>query len=53
VVTDGGSRRDARGRAGDEADAVGQGAGSRDGRKPSPLDLPPTERKRGDGELVN
>ncbi|HEY6013969.1 MAG TPA: AAA family ATPase, partial [Candidatus Limnocylindrales bacterium] len=50
VVTDGSSRRDARGRAGEDADAVASGAG---GRKPSPLDLPPTERKRGDGELVN
>jgi ATP-dependent Clp protease ATP-binding subunit ClpB len=49
VVTDGSARRDAR-RSVDDADAVG----ARAGRKPSPLDLPPTtERKPGDGELVN
>jgi ATP-dependent Clp protease ATP-binding subunit ClpB len=49
VVTDGSVRRDAR-------TPVGAGAGGRDGNKePSPLDLPPTERKRPrpDGELVN
>jgi hypothetical protein len=47
VVADGG-RRDARSRPG-ESDAVGAGAAAR----PSPLDLPPTRRKRDDGELVN
>ena len=52
-MTEGGSRRDARGRAGEEADAVGQATSSRGARKPGPLDLPTTERKRGDGELVN
>jgi ATP-dependent Clp protease ATP-binding subunit ClpB len=49
VVTDGGARRDARGRSVDEAVAAGAGGI----RKPGPLDLPPTEQKRGDGELVN
>jgi hypothetical protein len=53
VVSEGGATRDARGRAGDEADAVGQAARSGGGRRPSPLDLPQTERKRGDGELIN
>jgi ATP-dependent Clp protease ATP-binding subunit ClpB len=52
VVSEGGSRRDARGRAGDESEAVGQPARS-GGRRTSPLDLPETERKRGDGELIN
>ncbi len=53
VVTDSSSRRDARGRAGNDADTAGSAAGSRDSRTPGPLDLPSTERKRGDGELVN
>jgi hypothetical protein len=53
VVTDGGSRRDARGRPSDDAEVVGPAGGTRGGRKPGPLDLPATERKRGDGELVN
>jgi ATP-dependent Clp protease ATP-binding subunit ClpA len=48
VVSEGGARRDARRRGGEEA-AVGAGAGG----KGSPFDLPPTERKRDDGELVN
>jgi hypothetical protein len=47
VVADEG-RRDARTRS-DEADAVGATTGAR----PSPLDLPPTRRKRDDGDLVN
>ncbi len=51
VVTEGGVRRDARRHSGDEP-ASPLGAGS--GRASSVLDLPPTtERKRGDGELVN
>ncbi len=45
VVADG-QRRDARSRPGDDPVGVGTGASS-------PLDLPPTRRKRGDGELVN
>ncbi|HKB27728.1 MAG TPA: AAA family ATPase, partial [Candidatus Limnocylindrales bacterium] len=53
VVTDGTGRRDARGRSGDEAEAVGQGSRSGGGRKSGPLDLPATERKRTDGELIN
>jgi ATP-dependent Clp protease ATP-binding subunit ClpB len=53
TVVSEGSRRDARGRPGDEAEAVGQAARSAGGRQSSPLDLPPTERKRGDGELIN
>ena len=44
------ARRDARRSAAEEA-AVGAGAGG--GRPASPLDLPPTRRKRDDGELVN
>jgi ATP-dependent Clp protease ATP-binding subunit ClpB len=48
VVADG-SRRDARTRA-DEREAAGVGSGA---RSASPLDLPPTRRKRGDDELVN
>ncbi|MFL5685885.1 MAG: ATP-dependent chaperone ClpB [Chloroflexota bacterium] len=48
VVTDA-TRRDARSTPADDA-AVGAATGSRPG---SPLDLPPTRRKRGDGELVN
>ena len=52
-MTDSSSRRDARGRAGNDADTAGSAAGSRDSRTPGPLDLPSTERKRGDGELVN
>ena len=46
VVSDGG-RRDARTR---DQEPVGATAGDRPG---SPLDLPPTRRKRDDGELVN
>jgi hypothetical protein len=47
-VTEGGSRRDARSRADElETAGVGNRAGS------SPLDLPPTRRKRSDGDLVN
>jgi ATP-dependent Clp protease ATP-binding subunit ClpB len=53
LVTDGTSRRDARGRAANDADTVGAATGSSGTRRRSPLDLPPTERKRGDGELVN
>ena len=55
VVTDGTARRDARGRAEDDQPLAGQpaGAGSRGRRQSSPLDMPPTERKRGDGELIN
>ena len=41
------TKRDARRTAVEEA-AVGAGAG-----RSSPLDLPPTRRKRDDGELVN
>ena len=52
VVSEGGSRRDARGRPGDESEAVGQPARS-GSRRTSPLDLPETERKRGEGELIN
>ncbi len=49
VVSEGGSRRDARRRSGgDEAAAVSAGGG-----RSSAFDLPPTERKRGDGDLVN
>src|SRR6185295_12069945 len=48
VVTDA-TRRDARTSSGEDA-AVGAGAGN---RPASPLDLPPTRRKRGDGDLVN
>ena len=48
VVTDA-TRRDARTTPAEEA-AVGAGTG---GSTESPLDLPPTRRKRGDGELVN
>jgi hypothetical protein len=49
VVSEGGARRDARRRAGaDDAAPVGAGSG-----RSSPFDLPPTERKRGDGDLVN
>jgi ATP-dependent Clp protease ATP-binding subunit ClpA len=51
VVTDA-SRRDARSTAAEEA-AVGAGTAGRGGRSGSPLDLPPTRRKRDDGELVN
>jgi ATP-dependent Clp protease ATP-binding subunit ClpB len=47
VVADAG-RRDAR-----RADAETVGAGSRGGRRSSPLDLPPTRPARDDGELVN
>ncbi|HET9755877.1 MAG TPA: ATP-dependent chaperone ClpB [Candidatus Limnocylindrales bacterium] len=46
------SRRDARSTPADEA-AVGAGTGGRGDRSASPLDLPPTRRKRDDGELVN
>jgi ATP-dependent Clp protease ATP-binding subunit ClpA len=53
VVSDG-TRRDARPRPGDAEEPVGAGAGDRSGRRGSPLDLPPTGRKRDDGgELVN
>ena len=48
VVADG-RKRDARSTAAEDA-AVGVGTG---GRSSSPLDLPPTRRKRDDGELVN
>ncbi len=50
VVSDGSERRDARRRPGEE-DTLGEAARSGGGRS-SPLDLPPTERKR-DGELIN
>jgi hypothetical protein len=50
VVSERGSRRDARRRAGaDEGIPVGVGSG----RNSTPFDLPPTEHKRDDGELVN
>ena len=50
VVTEGGSRRDARRRPGsDDATPVGAGSGRKTGR----FDLPSTEQKRGDGDLVN
>jgi ATP-dependent Clp protease ATP-binding subunit ClpA len=42
-------RRDARGRSDEDLAAVG----GRDEGPTSPLDLPPTRRKRDDGELVN
>jgi ATP-dependent Clp protease ATP-binding subunit ClpB len=48
VVTDA-TRRDARSTPAEDA-AVGAGTGS---PPASPLDLPPTRRKRGDGDLVN
>ena len=48
VVTDA-TRRDARSTPAEDA-AVGAGTGS---GPASPLDLPPTRRKRGDGDLVN
>ena len=48
VVTDT-TRRDARSTPAEDA-AVGAGTGS---GPASPLDLPPTRRKRGDGDLVN
>jgi ATP-dependent Clp protease ATP-binding subunit ClpB len=48
VVADA-TRRDARTTPAEDA-AVGAGAGN---RPASPIDLPPTRRKRGDGELVN
>jgi ATP-dependent Clp protease ATP-binding subunit ClpA len=49
VVTESGTRRDARRRAGaDEGTAVGASSG-----RSSAFDLPPTERKRDDGDLVN
>ena len=51
VVTEGGPRRDARRRSGGRDDTP-VGAGS--GRRSDPFELPPTERKRGDGgDLVN
>jgi ATP-dependent Clp protease ATP-binding subunit ClpA len=53
VVSDGGGRRDARARSDDSPEAVGQAGAARGGRRQNPLDLPPTERKRGDGELIN
>jgi hypothetical protein len=43
------TRRDARSTPAEDA-AVGAGTGS---GPASPLDLPPTRRKRGDGDLVN
>jgi ATP-dependent Clp protease ATP-binding subunit ClpA len=46
------TRRDARSTPADDA-AVGAGTGGRGEPPESPLDLPPTRRKRGDGELVN
>jgi ATP-dependent Clp protease ATP-binding subunit ClpB len=46
------TRRDARSSPAEEA-AVGAGTGGRGERPESPLDLPPTRRKRDDGELVN
>jgi ATP-dependent Clp protease ATP-binding subunit ClpA len=51
VVTEGTARRDARRRSGSRDDTpVGAGAGGRS----DPFELPPTERKRGDGgDLVN
>jgi hypothetical protein len=50
VVTERGARRDARRRAGaDEGAPVGAGSGG----KGTSFDLPSTERKRGDGDLVN
>ncbi len=52
VVTEGGSRRDARRRQGAD-DGTPVGAGTRSGQSGDPFDLPPTERKRGDGDLVN
>jgi ATP-dependent Clp protease ATP-binding subunit ClpA len=51
VVTDT-TRRDARSTPAEEA-AVGAGSAGRADRPDSPLDLPPTRRKRDDGELVN
>ena len=49
VVADASATRDARSRPAD-----GGSAGARStGGKRSPLDLPPTQRPRGDGELVN
>jgi ATP-dependent Clp protease ATP-binding subunit ClpB len=50
VVADG-KRRDARRTPAEEA--VGAAAGAGGSRRGSPLDLPPTRRKRDDGELVN
>jgi ATP-dependent Clp protease ATP-binding subunit ClpB len=49
TVVAGGRRRDARGTPAEEA--VGAATGG--DRPASPLDLPPTRRKRDDGELVN
>ncbi|HEX2469249.1 MAG TPA: ATP-dependent chaperone ClpB, partial [Candidatus Limnocylindrales bacterium] len=46
------TRRDARSSPVEEA-PVGAGTGGRGERPESPLDLPPTRRKRDDGELVN
>jgi ATP-dependent Clp protease ATP-binding subunit ClpB len=51
VVGDG-QRRDARSTPADEA-AVGAGTGGRGEGPASPLDLPPTRRRRDDSELVN
>jgi ATP-dependent Clp protease ATP-binding subunit ClpA len=45
------SRRDARTRS--EGDPVGAGVGGSGDQPASPLDLPPTRRKRGGDELVN
>ncbi len=49
VVADGGTGRDARSSRGRDAATVGVGA-TGDG---DPMDLPPTERRRGDSELIN
>jgi ATP-dependent Clp protease ATP-binding subunit ClpA len=49
VVSESGARRDARRRPGTEDAPVGAGAG----HAANPFDLPTTERKRGDGDLVN
>jgi hypothetical protein len=53
VVTDGSARRDARTPVGAGAGAGGGGGAAPGSRSSSPLDLPPTDRKRNDGELVN
>jgi hypothetical protein len=49
VVADASATRDARSRPADGGSAGGGPAG----HKRSPLDLPSTQRPRGDGELVN
>jgi ATP-dependent Clp protease ATP-binding subunit ClpA len=50
VVTEGGTRRDARRRPDNDEAAL---VGARRGRNANPFDLPPTEHTRDDGELVN